>query len=537
MSSPPLGAQPRLIDTDTDNSNSSGDGSATLDFLLRRMRHKSDFPALSDSIIRIQRVANSDSENLTSLSNEILKDVALTHKLLRLVNTAHYGSAGGGSISTVSRAVALVGFAGIRNMAIGLLLLEHMHDRAQAQHLKQEFLRTLLAGTVAAELGLSSRDAEEAFIGAMLQNLGRLLTEFYFPDEASQVRAALAVPAVAAVACRPETEETASRRLLGLSFEELGLGVAQTWGLPDKLQRCMRKPGGDPRTHRADSPDERLRWLTLAANDVADLLLQDNPDGAEARLVDAATRYAKVLTLKPADFQVAVRQAQQKLVPMALAMNLALPAGLSQGRLLRPSAAATAQTDDVLSGHALQATRPAASAAPVVDPTAGVLAAGVQDITHAMVEGFKLNEVLRMVLETIYRGLGFQRIVFCLREPKTNALTGRFGLGADASAVATVFKVPLKGGTDLFSAVCAKGVDTLISDATAPTIASRLPPWYGQSVHAPVFLLLPLQMKGTTFALIYADKSEPGGIELGEKELALLRTLRNQAVLAFKQVG
>ena len=104
MSSPPLDAQPRLIDNR--NGNSSGDGSATLDFLLRRMRHKSDFPALSDSIIRIQRVASSDSENLTSLSNEILKDVALTHKLLRLVNTAHYGSAGGGSISTVSRAVA-----------------------------------------------------------------------------------------------------------------------------------------------------------------------------------------------------------------------------------------------------------------------------------------------------------------------------------------------------------------------------------------------------------------------------------------------
>ena len=30
----------------------------TLDFLLRRMRHKSDFPALSDSVVRIQRVAN-----------------------------------------------------------------------------------------------------------------------------------------------------------------------------------------------------------------------------------------------------------------------------------------------------------------------------------------------------------------------------------------------------------------------------------------------------------------------------------------------
>ena len=30
---------------------------------------------------------------------------------------------------------------------------------------------------------------------------------------------------------------------------------------------------------------------------------------------------------------------------------------------------------------------------------------------------------------------------------------------------------------------------------------------------------------------------QPGGIELGEKELSLLRTLRNQAVMAFKQVA
>ena len=40
-------------------------------------------------------------------------------------------------------------------------------------------------------------------------------------------------------------------------------------------------------------------------------------------------------------------------------------------------------------------------------------------------------------------------------------------------------------------------------------------------------------LKGAPFALIYADKAQPGGIDLGEKELSLLRTLRNQAVMAF----
>src|SRR5690606_32157642 len=47
----------------------TGGNSGTLDFLLRRMRHKSDFPALSDSVVRIHRVANSDNESVGNLAN------------------------------------------------------------------------------------------------------------------------------------------------------------------------------------------------------------------------------------------------------------------------------------------------------------------------------------------------------------------------------------------------------------------------------------------------------------------------------------
>jgi hypothetical protein len=142
-----------------------------------------------------------------------------------------------------------------------------------------------------------------------------------------------------------------------------------------------------------------------------------------------------------------------------------------------------------------------------------------------------------MVLETMYRALDVRRIVFCLRDPKTEMLTGRFGIGDGAADVARAFKVPLKGAGDLFAAICAKGMDTLIADATSGNIAARLPAWYRQAVNAPAFVLLPMTSKGTTFALIYADKGVPGAIDLEEKELALLRTLRNQAVMAFKQAA
>jgi serine/threonine protein kinase len=528
--------------------------SGTLDFLLRRMRHKSDFPALSDSVARIQRLASSDNESLASLSNEILADVALTNKLLRLVNTAHYAQAGGGTISTVSRAVALVGFAGIRNMALSLVLLEHMHDKSHANQLKEEFLRALMAGSLAGELCRVGREGEEAFIAAMFQNLGRLLTEFYFPEEARQIRslAAASQPAGASVSLASAlwAETSASVSVLGLSFEDLGLGIAKSWGLPETLRHCMRRPAGDPPGRVPDKAPERLRWIAVAANDVTDTLLRCEGDPA-AKLNVVAERHARAIGVGASEIQAAATTARQKLAQMAQAMNLQVAPGSPARRLLASAVVplpADARTDDSLTPHQLQATlvsyaetvveASAAGAAPAGrDNAAELLAAGIADITNSMVESFKLNEVLRMILETMFRALGFRRIVFCLREPKTETLTGRFGLGDSAAEVAALFKVPLKGGSDLFTAVCAKGADTLISDATVPNIAARLPAWYRKGVDAPAFLLLPLTLKGAPFGLIYADKAQPGGIALGEKELSLLRTLRNQAVMAFRQAG
>ncbi len=515
---------------------------ATLSFLLQRMKHRSDFPALSDSVSRIQRVANAEHVNLQSLSAEILNDVALTNKLLRLVNTAHY-SAAGGAVSTVSRAVALVGFAGIRNMALSLVLLDHMPDKAHATQLKEEFLRALMIGTLASELSSGSRDAEETFLSAMFQNLGRLMVEFYFPEEARQIRAS--------------KEAHAAQRVLGIGFEALGLGVAKAWGLPDTLQRAMTCPEGEA-PGKAVGGIERQRWTGRMAAEVTDLLLQGEDDRRSAKLDAMAQRYVRALGFDGKQLREAAEQSRQRLAQLAQAMQIGLGHDARARRLLAPTAAVPADADS-LAQHSLKARAGAAAVAESAattaagrDPTAAphaaavnvaaLLASGVQDITdHMVTDGFKLNEVLRMILETMYRALGFQRIVFCLRDARSDALTGRFGLGEGATQVAAAMRVVLKTpgakGPDLFTAVCLKGVDTLIADATTASIAARLPSWFAQHVGAPSFLLLPLMLKGAPLGLIYADQSVRGGITLGERELALLRTLRNQGVMAFKQAS
>ena len=540
-------------------------GHGTLDFLLRRMRHKSDFPALSAHVVRIQRMATSDNDSLHTLADEILKDVALTQKLLRLVNTAHFRRHGQ-TVSTVSRAVALVGLAGIRNLALSLVLIEHMKDKAHAQRLKEEFLRSLLAGQLAQALNPGARDAEEAFLGAMFYNLGKLLTEYYFPDEAEAVRRQLRLTPVDARLHPDLQADRAAGMVLGLGFEALGAGVARHWGLSENLQRCMRRPDGPSPAQAVPAGADRLRWMAVAANELADAVWLADEDQLGARLDAVVSRHGRALGLGQAEVRAALDAARHTLAEMAPAMGLVLPDGSRAQQVLDQAAGVAGDMADSLSPHQLAATVrtlatdeqatvrlsagsgsgvvafPGHGRVAVPSQVADVLAAGIQDITDTLAgDSFKLNEVLRMVLETMYRALGFQRMVFCLRDPATGRLNGRFGLGDRAEALSPLFQVLLRWPAgqppDLFGAVCLKGSDTLIADSRAPTIRPRLPAWYREQVDAPSFLLLPLLMKGSPFGLIYADQSKPGALVLGDRELALLRTLRNQAVMAFRQAG
>lgn len=522
-------------------------GNSKLDALMVRMRWKSDFPAMSDAVVRIQGMASSETESIATFTNEILKDVALTNKLLRLVNSAHF-AARGGSINTVSRAVSLVGFNGVRNMALSLVLLEHMRDKVHAHLIKDEFLRALMAGSIAVELCTEVRENEEAFIAAMFQNLGRMLAEFYFSDEARAVRQ------LVNNSDKSLSEAHASTSVLGVDFETLGLGVAQAWGLPEAIQHSMRRPRGEPPLRPPVQAAERLRWIALVANDIADILLRAPPRELEMRLAQEAGRYAKTLGISGQQVRQATVAARKKLIDMAGAMELSVLAGSAAAQLLQqpeecaaahPASPSSTEAPDALTPMALQATPAQTPTTPhtavVARSVADMLSAGIQDISQAMVEDFKLSDVLRMILETMFRAMALQRIVFCLRDPKTDALTGRFGLGAGVEGVGNIdgvvkaFQITLKASSlDLFSTVCLNGVDTMISDATETRIAQRLPAWYLSQVHAPTFMLLPLVLKGKPFGMIYADKAEKGVLPLDEQALALLRSLRNQAIIAFR---
>lgn len=524
----------QYLDTAGGTASAAASKHSTLEFLLRRMRSKSDFPALSGIISEINRVVASESESTSKLTQIILKDFALTNKLLKVVNTVSYGQFGG-KINTISKAVVIIGFETVRNIAMTLILLDFLQNKAQAAELKDEIIFSLFSGMVASELAPAYRGfAEEAMICSMFHHLGKLLVTFYFFEESQQISRLLEDPDI--------TEEQAAVKVLGLSYNELGIGVARNWNFPEQMIAAMRKlPPGD--TIRASSGFDQLNVTVNLANELSRLAAITSPAEKSVALRKLAARYAGVAQVNERTLSKALDNGLKELAQRAGTLGI----NTSKSPLLKKignwaghqdtAKAKGGKADENALEHEIAADSVvgAEGAAEEQLLPEDMLNAGIQDVTNTLVEDFNLNDVLRMVLETIYRSLGFNRSMIFIRDAKSNQMVARFGFGENIDDVIPRCRFSLKFEPDVFHLALDKGTDIVIEDVQAGNIASKIPGWYTEAVEAQSLLLLPIVISQKAIGLLYADMQEAHSLQLSQRQLAMLRTLRNQAVLAIKQ--
>jgi hypothetical protein len=135
----------------------------------------------------------------------------------------------------------------------------------------------------------------------------------------------------------------------------------------------------------------------------------------------------------------------------------------------------------------------------------------------------------------MHRGMGFSRTLIMIRNNKLGAMIARFGFGQGINEVIPRFRFPLQFVPDVFHLSIEKGLDISIEDIYALNISDKIPNWYRDTVNAPCFILLPLMLNGKAIGMFYADMPEANSLDMSRQQLSLLRTLRNQAVLAIKQ--
>ncbi|MDR1888878.1 MAG: HDOD domain-containing protein [Zoogloeaceae bacterium] len=512
---------------------------SAVNFLLRRMRLKGDFPALSESVRAINSIIASDTESIARLSAFVLKDFSLTNKLLRLVNSAWYRPAGSDHISTVSRAIMLLGVNAVRNAAVAGLLFEHLQNKGNARTLKEEFLRVNMAGLLARSIArqLHYPDEEEPFICAIFHNLGRLLSQYYFPEESEAVRGLMLQKHL--------DEQVASREVLGVNFEDMGICIAEHWGFPPSIINSMRRMEAG-QVPSGDAPEQRLHALAIFSNALCAAVSDIPAYGREndnASLQRIAAQFGETIPLTEAELTQSLETAIAETVELAQIMQV----NLQQSQFGRALCQFGQTPENSVEGTEMEMTRTilleelalatgGTSAHGAQPPDAeAILLAGIQDIGNAMLmEGDPSDNILRIVLETMRRTMLFSRVILCTRDDGHKRMQGRFGFGQDADALARTFDFDLDFVPDVFHAATGKGADILIADINDPAIADRIPDWYRRNINAKSFILFPLTVRQQPLALIYADRDRDGEINIPKKELTLLRALRNQAVLALQ---
>ena len=507
-----------------------------LDFLRRRINHKAGFPALSQTISAINRIAANSDESVQTLASVLLKDFALTNKLLRLVNSTTFRQFGGG-VSTISRAVMILGFDAVRDLAITLILFEHLQNRQQATQIKEEAIAAYLTGVMTRRLaGLCGLpDREEGFICGVFQHLGKLLAGYYFYEESVEITRLIEAG---------ESEDKAAHTVLGISLEELGIEIARSWQLPEKIIHSMESGGNGLKPQ--NTPD-RLRLAAHLAKALCGIASQTKREHKIEELAALNRRFGSSLTLGQKQLNAAVTDSVKEfLAESALFVPLA-----GKSRMLDAvaywaggndeAAATTLINRDAIADETLDefVSRTVAvdASTPVFDNNNAVLTltAGIQDITNTLVSDFNLNDVLRIILETMYRGMGFSQVLLCTREPRGNRLLARFGYGTRIENLLKNFIIHLDRPQDVFQLAVTKNVDLYIADARAANIVKRIPAWYREKIDAPTFLLLPVAINGKAVGLFYAERDHGGEIHIEPEQLRLLKTLRNQAILAIRQ--
>jgi hypothetical protein len=164
------------------------------------------------------------------------------------------------------------------------------------------------------------------------------------------------------------------------------------------------------------------------------------------------------------------------------------------------------------------------------------LAAGLQDVGNSLIDdSISVNDILRMILEAMFTGMGFEHVLLCIKDGRHNTMRGKFGFGDEVQTLVKAFDFSLTAPSDVFLVALTNNADILISDVDEPKIASRIPAWYRKHIVARTFVLFPIIVKAKPIGMIYADRSGAGDIVIAEKELSLLKSLRNQAVLAIRQ--
>lgn len=288
-----------------------------LALLVERMSQVGPLPARPGLAQRVSLVASMDRQRLEDLADLLLQDLALSLELLRGVNSAQFGARQDGAVTTVRRAMQLVGVKGVCRAASALRNWPGPLHPEQAAMLEDAMHQAFLAGHLAELLTPAGVEPEGCLLVAQLQHLGRLLGLYHFPDDMAQIQALMRPTAVRdgqeGAPVPGMSESAAAMAVLGVDLGGLAAAVVRHLGLDAGLQEMMRPLPRDTSIHCPKHMDGWIRLIASCANELLDAsrLTAASQPAARARI---AGRYARTLGCSAKNLEAALNEGQRRLL-------------------------------------------------------------------------------------------------------------------------------------------------------------------------------------------------------------------------------
>jgi HD-like signal output (HDOD) protein len=461
--------------------------------------------------------AGDEDATLRRLANLILKNVSLTAKVLRVVNSVYFNRASR-SILSISHAVTLLGWDAIRHLAAGMLMFDHFKNSARG---RDQMLIALLTANHARQVAKHARytHGEEAYLCGMFRNLGELLVSCYLHEAYSEI--------LEAIKNNQWTDREACRHVLHFTYEELGQAMARQWHLPEKVILSMDTADLSP--SKMESDPGKVTMLVSFSHALSAAVYRTDPGKSRTQIKALLNQYERVLPLTENDLHEILRSAVLE------TQDTFSAAGVSMDNLRLMRHVESALGDAGLSARS--ESEDASAAVPGVSPDRETLAHLEREVAAVVTsdESFGLNDLILMVLEAIFRGGRFERVVFCLVTHDRKHLEARIGLGDDVDSFIDGFRFPL----------------SLLSGPVGPALIQKRDVFvdhvetsrYHQSQFASVtgasaFGMLPLIVGGSAIGCLYFDRRS-GFLGLDDSMKQSLLNLRGYArdAIASKKAG
>jgi HD-like signal output (HDOD) protein len=511
------------------------------EILLERISRNSDFPTFSKYITELNRKISSQAKysSASDLSNTILKDYALTSKLLKSVNSAYYSTTGG-KITTVTRAVVLLGYEKVRLATTNLLLFDLMKCKSSVVELKEAFVKAFWCGLIAKDIAASMalEEDEEAFICSMLHNLGRHIVLLYLPDKCDETADLMIEKDI--------SEAEASKKILGISFENLGIAVAERWKFPAQIVNSMVRLS-EEKLRKRKGKINILGVLSNFSDDVSHIINTTKGEKTKSSLSALLKQYARHIALTPKQLTLLIDDSLETIRKQADLLNIDIgnsnflkrltvrdqkQQSDESGRMLDSELDWEVSKVLVGSGSGLEASSGRQNETPAAN-SAEVILSGIQDMSAAMVGEYQVNDIALMALESMYRGLDFNRVIFFTMMKNKKHMEARFGFGPDMERIVNQVRFKTNGTDIIFNLALARGKDLLIANTDEQHVHKLIPEWFWHRINAPAFVFLPISLEKNCLGAFYADR-ESAGNPIQQEQYKYLTMLRNQLLLAIK---